>query len=119
MRAGGWLPPGAPATEADQPPGQFDVTGLGRFPSYVDVAPQDALARAITAGDWIEVESPSGSLRARARVTPLVSTDNPFYLDVEYRLPSVALLDYDPILDDAQEFTLSGSGFIAGNRGRL
>ena len=39
--AGGWLPPGAPASEADQPPGPFAVTDLGEFPARVDVAPHD------------------------------------------------------------------------------
>jgi hypothetical protein len=38
---GGWLPTGAPATEADQPPGPFGVTGLGTSPARVDIAPHD------------------------------------------------------------------------------
>jgi hypothetical protein len=35
---GAWLPPGAPATEADQPPGSFAVSGLPAADSAVDVS---------------------------------------------------------------------------------
>jgi hypothetical protein len=38
---GAWLPAGAPPTEADQPPGPFEVTGLGAFDAPVEVAPHD------------------------------------------------------------------------------
>ena len=44
--------------------------------------------------------------------TPDIAGDDPFYVDVEYRLPSGALLDYDTILDDAQEFSISGTGIM-------
>jgi hypothetical protein len=39
--AGGWLPAGAPATEADQPPGGFIVTGLGPGETPLEIAPHD------------------------------------------------------------------------------
>jgi hypothetical protein len=39
--AGGWLPEGAPATEADQPPGGFAVTGLGPSETRLEIAPHD------------------------------------------------------------------------------
>lgn len=39
--AGGWLPADAPATEADQPPGDFPVTGLGSWEAPLEVAPHD------------------------------------------------------------------------------
>src|SRR5262249_4438594 len=42
--AGAWLPPGAPASEAEQPPGNFRVTSLAppkAIGALVEVAPHD------------------------------------------------------------------------------
>jgi hypothetical protein len=39
--AGGWLPKGAPGTEADQPSGEFTVTGLGSPEARLEIAPHD------------------------------------------------------------------------------
>ena len=39
--AGGWLPTDAPGTEADQPPGEFTVTGLGSPDAPLEIAPHD------------------------------------------------------------------------------
>ena len=38
---GAWLPADAPATEADQPPGGFMVTGLGPWDAPLEIAPHD------------------------------------------------------------------------------
>jgi hypothetical protein len=45
--SGAWLPPGAPATEREQPPGAFPVTGLlpagvaNTFGAQIEIAPHD------------------------------------------------------------------------------
>jgi assimilatory nitrate reductase catalytic subunit len=40
--------------------------------AYVEIAPADADPRGIEDGDWVVVSSPRASMRARARVTPIV-----------------------------------------------
>ncbi len=95
---GGWLPPGAPATEADQPPGQFDVTGLGRFPSYVDVAPHDVFYDAARKLWYCDIEIDQGSSYwpfvrlALARYQPVSVGDA--------RISEVVLADFMPLVAD-------------------
>jgi assimilatory nitrate reductase catalytic subunit len=45
---------------------------------YVEVAPSDADERGIEHGEWVQVLSPRGSMRARARVTPIVAAGQVF-----------------------------------------
>jgi anaerobic selenocysteine-containing dehydrogenase len=54
------------------------LRALGPDALYVEVAPDDARARAVNDGDWVDIESARGAIRARARVTPVVSTGQVF-----------------------------------------
>ena len=54
------------------------LQALGSVEAYVEVAPDDAFARDIADGDWVEVESKRARIRARARVTPVVRTGQVF-----------------------------------------
>jgi assimilatory nitrate reductase catalytic subunit len=54
------------------------LRSLGNEEPYVELSPADAAARAIGAGDWAEVASARGSMRARAVVTPTVAAGQVF-----------------------------------------
>jgi anaerobic selenocysteine-containing dehydrogenase len=69
---------------------------LGDDELYIDIAPVDAGARMIAAGDWVEVESPRGSLRARARVTPVVATGQVFVPMHDARTNRLTTGTFDP-----------------------
>jgi anaerobic selenocysteine-containing dehydrogenase len=69
---------------------------LGDDELYVDIAPVDAEARRIVAGDWVDVESPGGSLRARARVTPVVATGQVFVPMHDARTNRLTTGTFDP-----------------------
>jgi assimilatory nitrate reductase catalytic subunit len=54
------------------------LRSLGTDEPYVELSPSDAAARAVRHGDWAEVRSPRGSIRARAVVTPTVAAGQVF-----------------------------------------
>jgi anaerobic selenocysteine-containing dehydrogenase len=54
------------------------LRSLGADEPYVELSPSDAAARAVDHGDWAEVRSPRGSMRARAVVTPTVAAGQVF-----------------------------------------
>ncbi len=45
---------------------------------YVEIAPFDASVRRLESGDWVEVSSRRGTMRARARITPTVQAGQVF-----------------------------------------
>ena len=40
--------------------------------AYVEISPSDAEARNLVDGQWAVIESPRGTMKARARITPIV-----------------------------------------------
>ena len=54
------------------------LRSLGNEEPYVELSPADAVARGVAAGDWTEVSSARGSMRARAVVTPTVAAGQVF-----------------------------------------
>jgi assimilatory nitrate reductase catalytic subunit len=72
------------------------LRALGDDELYVDIAPVDAGARRIAAGDWVEVESRRGSLRARARITPVVASGQVFVPMHDARTNRLTTGTFDP-----------------------
>ena len=94
-------------------PGSWSDTGGTSGPGggrFTVVPTRAEVIAPFGAGDAIDVDVANGD--RDTTFTPGTMGDDPFYVDVEYRLPSGALLDYDTILDDAQEFTISGTGIL-------
>jgi assimilatory nitrate reductase catalytic subunit len=54
------------------------LRSLAPLEPYVEISPQDAAARGITAGDWTTVASAWGEMRALACVTPTVAVGQVF-----------------------------------------
>ncbi|HZQ83191.1 MAG TPA: nitrate reductase [Acidimicrobiales bacterium] len=54
------------------------LRSLAEQEPYVEISPDDAATRALTSGDWAEVSSPRGSMRARVAVTPTVGCGQVF-----------------------------------------
>jgi assimilatory nitrate reductase catalytic subunit len=54
------------------------LRALAPTDAYVELAPDDAYARSVGDGDWVEVESARATVRARARVTPVVGAGQVF-----------------------------------------
>ncbi|MGH8908080.1 MAG: molybdopterin oxidoreductase family protein [Egibacteraceae bacterium] len=54
------------------------LAGLSPRQPYVEIAPADADARGITAGEWVNVSSPRGSMLARAFVTATIQPGQVF-----------------------------------------
>jgi assimilatory nitrate reductase catalytic subunit len=54
------------------------LRSLSSAEAYVEISPEDASARKLATGDWTEVVSPRGTMRARARVTPIVAAGQVF-----------------------------------------
>ncbi len=54
------------------------LRSLSEEDAYIEISPVDAEARSLTDGDWAVVESPRGTMKARARVTPIVRAGQVF-----------------------------------------
>jgi hypothetical protein len=103
---GGWLPRGAPATEADQPPRPFDVTGLGDFRARVDVAPHDVFYDDQRRLWYCDIEIDQG-----ASYWPFVRLGLARYHPVSVggaELSEVVLADFMPLVAD-RWLTVKGS----------
>jgi hypothetical protein len=95
---GGWLPNGAPAKEADQPPGPFGVTNLGTSPAYVDIAPHDVFYDEERRLWYCDIEVDQG-----ASYWPFVRLALARYQPVSVygaALSEVALADFMPLVAD-------------------
>jgi hypothetical protein len=98
---GGWLPPGAPKSEADQPPGAFRIASLtppGVADAPIEVAPHDVFFDSVQRVWYCDIEIESGRSYwpfvrlALARYQP-VSVDGA-------HLSEVVLADFMPLTTD-------------------
>ena len=110
--AGSWLPAGAPATEADQPPGPFSVVALGDVRAPVEVAPHDVAYDAERQLWYCDIEIDHGGAYA-----PFVRLALARYQPVSVfgcELSDVVLADFMPLVAD-RWLTVS-PGRVAGTR---
>jgi assimilatory nitrate reductase catalytic subunit len=62
----------------------------------VELAPEDARARAVHDGDWVDVESARGTIRAQARVTPVVAPGQVFLPMHDHTTNRLTHASFDP-----------------------
>ncbi len=73
------------------------LRALSPSEAYVEISPDDASARRLESGDWAEVTSRRGTMRARARVTPIVRPGQVFVPMHEAQTNLLTNSSFDPL----------------------
>jgi hypothetical protein len=96
--AGHWLPASAPASEADQPPGPFQVTNLGAYDAPLEIAPHDVFYDAERKLWYCDIEIDQG-----AAYWPFIRLALARYQPVSVSgamLSEIVLADFMPLVAD-------------------
>ena len=92
------------------------LRSLSDIEAYVELAPCDALARGIEDGDVVVVSSRRGTMKARARVTPIVR-DGQVFIPMHYATTNLLTnASFDPY--SRQPSYKSGAVQVRATRGR-